>query len=67
MKQTLCHAVEYIKRTLPKLTKEEVVEIDKMLYNYIETSMMPRASEASFAEWNDHQEDIYNEKATLNI
>ncbi|MGR3177883.1 MAG: hypothetical protein ACUZ8E_07480 [Candidatus Anammoxibacter sp.] len=61
MTQSSCLTMEDIKKTLPKLSKNEIIEIDKLLHDYIETSMMMGASELAFAEWDDPEEDIYNE------
>ena len=52
--------VEEIKEALPKLPKAQIIDLDKRIHDYLETSMLTRASEAAFSEWEDPEEDIYD-------
>ena len=52
--------VEEIKEALPKLPKAQIIELDKRIHDYLETSMLTRASETAFSEWEDPEEDIYD-------
>ncbi|OGP93222.1 MAG: hypothetical protein A2156_14065 [Deltaproteobacteria bacterium RBG_16_48_10] len=49
-----------IEEILPKLSRREIVELDKRIHDYLETSLLTRASEVAFSEWEDPEEDIYN-------
>jgi len=51
--------VEDIKNYLPKLSKKDIIEIDREIHRYIETAMMMGVSESAFSEWMDPEEDIY--------
>ena len=53
--------VEDIKRAITRLPREQLIEIDKEIHRYIETSMMMGAAETAFSEWTDPEEDIYTE------
>jgi hypothetical protein len=53
-------SIEDIKAVLPKLTRDQIVALDRELHGYLETSMITRAAEGSFKEWQDPEEDIYN-------
>ncbi len=61
MAQASYLAVEDIKNAIPKLTREQLIEVDKEIHRYIETFMMMGAAETAFSEWTDHEEDIYTE------
>jgi hypothetical protein len=52
-------SIEDIKAVLPKLTRDQIVALDRELHGYLETSMITRAAEGSFKEWQDPEEDIY--------
>jgi hypothetical protein len=52
--------IEEIKEALPKLPKAQIIDLDKRIHDYLETSMLTRASEAAFSEWEDPEEDIYD-------
>jgi hypothetical protein len=52
--------VEEIKEALPKLPKAQIIDLDKRIHDYLETSMLTRASETAFSEWEDPEEDIYD-------
>ena len=54
--------VEEIKEALPKLPRAQIIELDKRIHDYLETSMLTRASETAFLEWQDPEEDIYATK-----
>jgi hypothetical protein len=52
--------IEEIKEALPNLPKAQIIDLDKRIHDYLETSMLTRASEAAFSEWEDPEEDIYD-------
>jgi hypothetical protein len=52
--------VEEIKEVLPRLTRNQILELDDKIHDYLETSLLTRGSEKSFCEWEDPEEDIYN-------
>ncbi len=52
--------VEEIKEALPKLPKAQIIDLDKRIHDYLETSMLTRASETAFSEWENPEEDIYD-------
>ena len=41
-------------------SRREIIELDKRIHDYLETSLLTRASETAFSEWEDPEEDIYN-------
>ncbi len=45
---------------LPKLSRPQIIELDKRIHDYLETSGLTRASETAFSEWEDPEEDIYS-------
>ena len=45
---------------LPKLSRHQILELDKRINDYLETSGLTRASETAFSEWEDSEEDIYS-------
>ena len=51
---------EEIKEALPKLPKAQIIDLDKRIHDYLETSMLTRASETAFSEWEDPEEDVYD-------
>jgi hypothetical protein len=53
-------SIDDIKEVLPKLTREQIITLDQELHGYVETSMISRAAEESFKDWQDPEEDIYN-------
>ena len=57
MAQTAQLTVEDIKNAITKLSKDQIIEIDKEIHRYIETSMMMGAAESAFSEWLDAEED----------
>ena len=52
--------VEEIREALPTFSKQQILELDQKLHDYLETSLFARASEKAFSEWEDPEEDIYN-------
>lgn len=61
MAQTLNLTIEDIKNAITRLSKDQLIELDKEIHRYIETSMMMGVAEAAFSEWMDPEEDIYAE------
>ncbi len=59
MEQTL--TAQEIKNAISRLSKDQIIEIDKEIHRYIETSMMMGVAESAFSEWLDPEEDIYTE------
>ncbi len=53
-------SVEEIEKVLPKLSRKQIVELDRKLHDYLETSLLTRAAETAFSEWEDLEEDIYS-------
>ena len=53
-------SVEEIKKVLPRLSRQQIIELDKGIHDYLETSSLTRAAETAFSEWEDPEEDIYN-------
>jgi len=56
-------AVEEIKGMLAKLSRRQIIELDQRIHDYLETSLMTKASETAFSDWEDPEEDIYNADA----
>jgi hypothetical protein len=52
--------VEEIKHILPRLSGRQIIELDQRIHDYLETSLLTRASETAFSEWEDPEEDLYN-------
>lgn len=52
--------VEEIKEILPKFSRQEILELDKGIHDYLETCLLTKASETAFSEWDDPEEDIYS-------
>lgn len=53
-------SIEEIEEILPKLSRGQIIELDQRIHSYLETSLMTRASETAFSEWEDPEEDLYN-------
>jgi len=53
-------SVKEIEKILPKLSRQQIMELDQRIHDYLETSLLTKASETAFAEWKDPEEDIYN-------
>ena len=52
--------VEEIKEVLPKLPRAQIIDLDRRIHDYLETSVLTRSSETAFQEWEDPEEDIYD-------
>jgi hypothetical protein len=53
-------SIKEIEDILPKLSRKQIIELDQRIHDYLETSLLTKASETSFSEWEDPEEDIYN-------
>ena len=53
-------SVDEIKEALPKFSRKQIIELDQRIHDYLETSLLTKASETAFSEWEDPEEDIYN-------
>ena len=53
-------SVDEIKEALPKFSRKQIIELDQRIHDYLETSLLTKASEMAFSEWEDSEEDIYN-------
>ena len=53
--------IKEIKAILPKLSPKEIMELDNQIHDYLENSLISRAAETAFSDWDDPEEDIYNE------
>jgi hypothetical protein len=53
-------SVKEIEEILPKLSRQQIMELDQRIHDYLETSLLTKASETGFSEWKDPEEDIYN-------
>ena len=51
--------LEEIKELLPTLSRVQILELDKQIHEYLETSVLMRGAETSFTEWNDPEEELY--------
>lgn len=61
MTQTDSVTIEDIKKVIKKLSREELINLDKEIHKYLETFTMMGAAETAFAEWMEPEEDIYND------
>ena len=52
-------SVKEIEDILPKLSRQQIMELDQRIHDYLETSLLTKASETAFSEWEDSEEDIY--------
>ena len=50
---------------LSKLSRHQIIELDRRIHDYLETSGLTRASETAFSEWEDPEEDIYRRNIIL--
>ena len=63
MAARISHArIQKIKESLLQLTPAEILEIDKMIHEHLETQAMMNLAESAFREWEDPEEDIYNDE-----
>jgi len=53
-------ALEEIEEVLPKLSRRQIMELDRRIHDYLETALLTKAAETAFSEWEDTEEDIYN-------
>jgi len=53
-------SVDEIKGMLPKFSRRQILELDQKIHDYLETSLLTKASETAFSDWEDTEEDIYN-------
>jgi len=53
--------IKEIKAILPKLSPKEIMELDHQIHDYLENSLISRAAETAFSDWDDPEEDIYND------
>jgi len=53
-------SVKEIEEILPTLSRQQIMELDQRIHDYLETSLLTKASETGFSEWGDPEEDIYN-------
>jgi hypothetical protein len=53
-------SIKEIEDILPKLSRKQIIELDQRIHDYLETSLLTKASETSFSKWEDPEEDIYN-------
>jgi len=48
-----------IEEALPTFSRGQMIELDQKIHDYLETSLLTKASEKAFSEWEDPEEDIY--------
>ena len=53
-------SVDEIGEALLKLSRDEVLELDRRIHEFLETSALTRVAESAFLEWEDPEEDIYS-------
>jgi hypothetical protein len=53
-------SIDGIRQLLPKLSRAQIMELDREIHEYLETSVMMRAAQTAFAEWEDPEEGIYD-------
>lgn len=51
---------EEIRRLLPKLSREQILELDREIHDYLDTSILMRGAQTAFEEWEDPEEGIYD-------
>jgi hypothetical protein len=56
-------SVEDIRQLLPKLSRTQILELDREIHEYLETSVLMRAAQTAFVEWEDPEESIYDSEA----
>jgi len=52
-------SVEDIRQLLPKLSRTQILELDREIHEYLETSMLMRGAQTALKEWDNPEEDIY--------
>jgi hypothetical protein len=50
-----------IQEILPTLSGTEILKLDRIIHEYLETMSFTKAAESAFSEWNDPEEGIYDE------
>jgi hypothetical protein len=50
-----------IQEILPTLSGPEILELDRKIHEYLETTAYSKVAETAFSDWNDPQEGIYDE------
>jgi len=53
-------SVEEITEVVLRLPREKVLYLDRRIHEFLETTMLSRAAESAFSEWDDPEEDIYS-------
>jgi len=53
-------SIKEVEEILPKLSRQQIMELDQRIHDYLETSLLTKASETAFSEWEDPEEDIYS-------
>jgi hypothetical protein len=48
-----------IREMLPRFSRQQLLELDKEIHDYSEITLLTKASETAFSEWEDPEEDIY--------
>jgi hypothetical protein len=52
-------SVEEIRQLLPQLSRTQILELDREIHEYLETSMLMRGAQTALKEWDNPEEDIY--------
>jgi hypothetical protein len=53
-------SIDEIRQLLPKLSCAQILELDREIHEYLETSVLMRAAQTAFADWDDPEENIYD-------
>ena len=53
-------SIEDVRQLLPKLSPAQILELEREIHEYLETSILVRAARTAFAEWDDPEEGIYD-------
>jgi hypothetical protein len=53
-------SIDEIRQLLPKLSRAQILELDREIHEYLETSVLMRAAQTAFADWDDPEEGIYD-------
>ena len=51
--------LEEMQKRPPTLSRAQILELDKQIHEYLETSMLMKGAETSFTEWNEPEEELY--------
>jgi hypothetical protein len=49
-------SIEEIKRLLPKLSREQILELDRVIHEYLESSSLMRGEQTALTDWEDPEE-----------